>query len=73
MSDLCENTSFNEPLPQKHIAKMSFIYNALENGWTVKRSADSYIFTKKHEGKKEMFSDDYLSTFVKGNFHVKLK
>ena len=70
MSDLCENTSFNEPLPQKHIAKMSFIYNALENGWTDKRSADSYIFTKKHEGKKEMFSDDYLSTFVKDNLDV---
>ena len=31
--------------------KMIFIYNAIENGWSVKKSKDSFIFTKKHEGK----------------------
>jgi hypothetical protein len=51
---------------------MSFIYNALENGWTIKKHNDSYVFTKKHEGKKEMLSEDYLSTFMKDNFHAKM-
>ena len=49
------------------VTKMAFIHNALENGWSVKKSKESYVFTKKHEGKKEMFSDSYLSTFVKDN------
>ena len=34
------------------LQKMTFIYRALENGWTVKKNGDSYIFSKKHEGKK---------------------
>lgn len=52
------------------VTKMAFIHNALENGWSVKKNKESYIFTKKHEGKKEMFSDSYLSTFVKDNSEI---
>jgi len=47
--------------------KMLFISNALENGWTVKKSNDSYIFTKKHEGKREVFQENYLENFIKIN------
>jgi hypothetical protein len=47
--------------------KMLFITNALENGWTVKKSNDSYIFTKKHEGKREVFQENYLENFIKTN------
>ncbi len=47
--------------------KMLFIVNALENGWTVKKSQDSYIFTKKHENRREVFQENYLENFVKGN------
>jgi hypothetical protein len=47
--------------------KMLFITNALENGWTVKKSNDSYIFTKKHEGKREVFQENYLENFIKIN------
>jgi hypothetical protein len=72
MSDFCTNLCFSENTPPKYIAKMSFIYNALENGWTIKKHNDSYVFTKKHEGKKEMLSEDYLSTFMKDNFHAKM-
>ena len=50
--------------------KMVFVINALESGWSVKKNKESYIFTKKHEGKKEMFSDEYLSTFMKDNFDI---
>ena len=40
--------------------KMAFIFNALDNGWTIKKKGDAYIFSKKHEGKKEVFLDNYL-------------
>ena len=51
--------------------KMIFIYNALENGWSVKKKEKSFIFTKKHEGKKEIFSNEYLLTFMKENLSTK--
>ena len=51
--------------------KMIFIYNALENGWSVKKREDTFIFTKKHEGKKEVFSNEYLLTFMKENLSTK--
>ena len=47
--------------------KMLFIANALEQGWTVRKSQDSYIFTKKHENKREIFQEDYLEKFVLTN------
>jgi hypothetical protein len=50
-----------------HIQKMQFIFNALEKGWSVKKNKDNYIFTKKHEGKKEVVSDNFLSRFMKEN------
>tara|TARA_B100000073_G_scaffold238178_1_gene199369 strand:- start:233 stop:415 length:183 start_codon:yes stop_codon:yes gene_type:complete len=47
---------------------MIFISNALEQGWTVKKhSSDSYIFTKKHENRQEIFEENYLETFVNTN------
>tara|TARA_Y100000741_G_scaffold74236_1_gene54074 strand:+ start:483 stop:680 length:198 start_codon:yes stop_codon:yes gene_type:complete len=49
------------------LEKMKFIYSALENGWTVKKNKDKYIFTKKHYDKKEIFSNDFLSRFMKEN------
>ena len=55
-------------IDKKQLQKMVFIMNAMENGWTVKKSEDSYIFTKKHENKKEIFQEHYLETFVVGNF-----
>jgi hypothetical protein len=50
--------------------KMSFVYNALETGWSIKKRKDSYIFTKNHEGKKEIFNDSYLSIFMKENLNI---
>ena len=32
---------------------------------------DAYIFTKKHEGKKEVFLDTYLHRFMKEQFDIK--
>jgi hypothetical protein len=47
--------------------KMKFVYNAINDGWSVKKRNEKYIFSKNHEGKKEIFSDNYLFDFVKGN------
>jgi hypothetical protein len=55
-------------LNKQLLQKMIFITNALEQGWTVKKNEDSYIFSKKHENKREIFQEDYLETFVTSNF-----
>jgi hypothetical protein len=55
---------------KKEFQKMVFIINAIEKGWSVKKIEDSYIFTKKHEGKKEIFQNDYLEKFVETNLDV---
>lgn len=50
--------------------KMIFLYNALDNGWSIKKRKDSYIFAKNHEGKKEIFDESYLSIFMKENTNI---
>jgi len=50
--------------------KMVFLYNALENGWSIKKRKESYIFTKNHEGKKEIFDESYLSIFMRENTNI---
>ena len=52
------------------LQKMAFIYNAVQSGWTVQRKNDSYIFTKKHEGKKEIFLDTFMKTFIESNIDI---
>ncbi len=50
--------------------KMAFIFNALDNGWEIKKKENAYIFSKKHEGKKEVFLDNYLKQFMVRNFNI---
>jgi hypothetical protein len=50
--------------------KMIFLYNALDNGWSIKKRKDSYIFVKNHDGKKEVFDDSYLAIFMKDNLAI---
>ena len=52
------------------LQKMKFLYNALENGWTVKKKEKLYIFTKNHEGKKEVYLDSYLRRFMVSNLTI---
>lgn len=59
-----ENSSL---MDYKSLQKMIFIHNSLLDGWTVTMKNDKYIFTKKHEGRKEVLSDDYLRTFIERN------
>lgn len=52
------------------LQKMTFFYNALEDGWEIKKEDNRYIFVKKHEGKKEVFLDNYLQRFIEKNFDI---
>ena len=54
-------------IENKKLSKMIFLFNALENGWAIKKRDNNFLFRKKHEGKKEIFSDKYLSRFLKEN------
>ena len=51
--------------------KMLLMYNALEDGWSIKKRENSYVFSKNHEGKKEILEDAYLLKFMKTNFDIK--
>jgi len=50
--------------------KMVFLYNALDNGWSIRKNQNSYIFKKNHEGKKEILNENYLSIFMKDNSDI---
>ena len=52
------------------LQKMAFLFNALENGWTIKKKKNCYVFSKNHEGKKEVYLDSYLKRFMKVIFDL---
>ena len=47
--------------------KMILIFNALEKGWKIKKNNNAYIFSKNHEGKKEVLLDNYIKRFLETN------
>jgi hypothetical protein len=50
--------------------KMIILYNAIEQGWNVKKRNNSYVFTKNYENKKEVLDDDYLLKFMNTNLDL---
>ena len=64
------NTSSNFEIDYIKLQKMAFIYNAIHSGWTVKLNKNSYIFSKKHEGKKEIYLDTYMKSFIEKNMNI---
>jgi hypothetical protein len=65
-----ENKSGQLEIDESKFKKMLFLYNALDNGWSIKKKQLSYIFTKNHEGKREIFDEAYLSIFMKDNTNI---
>lgn len=53
------------------LQKMTFIYNAIQKGWSIKKNGKKYIFTKKHNNKKEYLYDSYLKEFIESNIEPK--
>ena len=51
--------------------KMLLLFNAIEDGWKIKKRDESFVFTKNHEGKREIFHDSYLTQFMKTNLNTK--
>jgi predicted transposase YbfD/YdcC len=60
-----ENSNFK--IDAIKFQKMLLLYNSIEQGWSVKKQNNSYVFSKKHEGKKEVLEDTYLLKFMKTN------
>jgi hypothetical protein len=53
-----------ENLTEKEQLKIRFIYNAIQDGWSVQKKDKMYIFKKKHENKKKYVSEDFLKKFI---------
>ena len=69
MDNYLENS--NTKIDNIKFQKMLFLFNAIEEGWSIKKKNNSYIFSKNHEGKKEVFEDNYLDKFMKASFDMK--
>ena len=58
----------------KQIQLLTFLHNALEDGWNIKKHSDApnkYVFVKKHNGHCEIYEDDeYLTQFIKNNLRL---
>ena len=50
--------------------KMLLLFNSIEQGWSVKKRGEAYVFSKSHEGKKEVLEDSYLLKFMKSNLDL---
>ncbi len=57
-------------LNKKEFEKMNFIMNAVEDGWSVRKINDNYIFKRKHDGKQEVFRKEYLDDFIYKNMKL---
>ena len=52
------------------LQKMILLFNAIEEGWSIKKNNESYVFTKNHENKKEILHESYLTKFMKSNLDL---
>ena len=57
-------------IDKNEFQKMIFINNVINDGWTVKKYESSYIFTKKHENRREIFQENYLDSFIRENVNI---
>lgn len=60
-----DNIEFN--ITEKKMKQMIFIFNAIENGWVVKKQGERFFFNKKHEGRSEIYNDAFIDTFINKN------
>lgn len=64
------STKYDISIDNIKFQKMLFLFNAINDGWSIKKQNDSFIFKKNHEGKREIFRESYLHTFMKDNFDM---
>ena len=68
--DSLKDLENNVKIDSVKFQKMVLLYNSIEQGWSVKKNNDSYVFSKKHENKKEVLEDSYLLKFMKTNLDL---
>ena len=61
----------------KQIQLLTFLHNALEGGWNIKKhfnpsnTCNNYVFVKRHNGQYKMYEDDeFLTQFMKNNLSL---
>jgi hypothetical protein len=58
----------------KRTQLLTFLHNALEGGWNIKKpsnASNNYVFVKKHNGQYKMYEDDeYLTKFMKNTLSL---
>jgi hypothetical protein len=72
-STLSNNGINDTSITYNDIRKMVFVFNALNDGWTVKKiDNDKYEFLKdKEHMKEEIILEDYLKKFIQCNINIK--
>ena len=63
----------SENIKDKEYYKMKVIFNAIEQGWSVRKKDNLYIFKTKHNNKEEVFNEYYLEEFVMKNMNLNEK
>jgi hypothetical protein len=67
-------TLSTQELELKQIQLLTFLHNALEDGWNIKkhsRTSNKFTFMKKHNGECKVYEDDeYLTQFMKHNVRM---
>jgi hypothetical protein len=61
------NIKENTPSMSHDKLKINFIFNAIENGWSVRKDGELYFFKKKHNNDKMYFKKSYVNDFVNSN------
>ena len=70
LKSLLDNGKLDMNIEQKNdIYLMIFLTNTLENGWSIRKKNDEYVFRRKHEKQTEIYSDEYLVNFLKSNMN----
>ena len=61
----------NKPIDINMFYKMVFIYNALQDGWTIRKLSNNNIeFKKKKTSIKNIDNEDFLDNFIKNNLKL---
>lgn len=68
MNNTIDLTNIN--IKSKEFSKIMFIYNALEDGWTIKKINNKYIFSKHKNKEKQIFSENFLNNFITKYFKI---
>ena len=70
LKSLLDKGKLDINIEQKNdIYLMIFLTNTLENGWSIRKKNDEYVFRRKHEKQTEIYSDEYLVNFLKSNMN----